>query len=491
MTTVTSLASHSPATGELLARYTVDDAESVDAAVRRARAAADWWAGLGFTGRKGHLLHWKHVLVRELDGIAELMHQETGKPVDDARLELILSVDHLDWAAKHASKELGSRRVPSGLLGFNLSANVSYLPLGVVGVIGPWNYPAFTPMGSIAYALAAGNTVVFKPSEFATGVGLRLVETFAEAVGGQPVLQAVTGFGDTGAALCRSDVNKIGFTGSTATGKRVMAACAESLTPVLIEAGGKDAAIVAADADLDLAADAITFSAMGNAGQTCVGIERAYVVDAVFDAFVERVAAIAGRVRVGAEPQAQLGPITMPGQIPVIRRHIEDAIARGGRAVVGGPESVRPPFVHPVVIVDVPEDSEAVTEETFGPTLIINRVRTLDEAVDRANSSRYGLGSAVFAGRRTAIAVADRLHTGMTSINGVQSFATVPSLPFGGTRESGFGRIHGADGLREFARPKAITRPRFRAPANLLSFARTARDMQIPLRLTRFLHKKG
>lgn len=270
-----------------------------------------------------------------------------------------------------------------------------------------------------------------------------------------------------------------------------MAACAQSLTPVLIEAGGKDAAIVAADADLGAAAEAIAFGAMGNAGQTCVGIERAYVVDAVFDRFVERVAAIADRIRVGAEPQAQLGPITMPAQVSVIRRHIEDAIARGGRAVVGGPESVRPPFVHPVVLVDVPEDSEAITEETFGPVLVVNRVRTLDEAVDRANSSRYGLGSAVFAGRRTATALAHRLHTGMTSVNGVQSFATVPSLPFGGTRESGFGRIHGADGLREFARPQAIARQRFRSPANLLSFARTARDMRIPMLLTRSLHKRG
>ncbi|NED37824.1 aldehyde dehydrogenase family protein [Streptomyces sp. SID8499] len=491
MTVQTSFESRSPATGEFLARHRVDSSVAVDAAVRRARVAADWWAGLGFTDRRRRLLRWKHVLVRELDGIAELMHQETGKPVDDARLELVLAVDHLDWAAKHASQVLGLRRVPSGLLGFNLAASVRYLPFGVVGVIGPWNYPVFTPMGSIAYALAAGNAVVFKPSEFATGVGVRLVETFAEAVHEQPALQAVTGFGDTGAALCRSAVDKIGFTGSTATGKRVMAACAQSLTPVLIEAGGKDAAIVAADADLGAAAEAIAFGAMGNAGQTCVGIERAYVVDAVFDRFVERVAAIADRIRVGAEPQAQLGPITMPAQVSVIRRHIEDAIARGGRAVVGGPESVRPPFVHPVVLVDVPEDSEAITEETFGPVLVVNRVRTLDEAVDRANSSRYGLGSAVFAGRRTATALAHRLHAGMTSVNGVQSFATVPSLPFGGTRESGFGRIHGADGLREFARPQAIARQRFRSPANLLSFARTARDMRVPMLLTRSLHKRG
>ncbi|WP_328988562.1 aldehyde dehydrogenase family protein [Kribbella sp. NBC_01245] len=484
------LESRSPATGELLATYPVDDATAVQAAVERAREAAGWWRDLGFDGRKSRLQAWKHTLVRRIDELAGLMHDETGKPLDDARLEAVVAIDHLGWAAKHAAKVLGPRRVPSGLIGINLAASVEYQPVGVVGVIGPWNYPILTPMGSIAYALAAGNSVVFKPSEHSPGVGVWLADTFAEAVPELPVFQVVTGFGATGAALCQAGVGKLGFTGSTATAKKVMAACAETLTPVLIEAGGKDAAIVAADADLDVAADAITFGAMGNAGQTCVGIERAYVESAVFDSFVEKVKVIAEGIQIGTDEQ--LGPITMPSQVPIIQRHIEDALANGGRAVVGGPESVRAPYVHPVVLVDVPEDSEAVREETFGPTLTITRVDSLDEAVRLANGGKYGLGSAIFSrSRKTAMDVARRLRTGMTSINGVQSFAMVPSLPFGGTGDSGFGRIHGPDGLKEFTRPKAVTRHRFKAPTRPLTFTRTTKDVVNTLKLLRILHGKG
>ncbi|MGH3434501.1 MAG: aldehyde dehydrogenase family protein, partial [Thermocrispum sp.] len=337
-----------------------------------------------------------------------------------------------------------------------------------------------------------GNAVVFKPSEHSPGVGAWIAETFALAVPDHPVLQVLTGFGPTGAALCRAGVDKLAFTGSTATGKKVMAACAESLTPVIVEAGGKDAVIVADDADVDAAAEAVAFGAMGNAGQTCVGIERAYVIEGVFDAFVGKVAEIAAGIRVGPEAHAQLGPITMPSQVEVIRAHIQDAVNRGGTAVVGGPESVKPPFVHPVVLTDVPEESDAVTEETFGPTITINRVRDVDEAVTRANATRYGLGSAVYSrSTDTAMRVAGRLRSGMTSINSVQSFAMVGGLPFGGVGDSGFGRIHGPDGLREFAAPKAIARQRYKPPVNLLSFARKPRDIKLALRLVRLLHGRG
>ncbi len=180
---------------------------------------------------------------------------------------------------------LKRRNVLSGLVMSNQAATVGYRPLGVVGVIGPWNYPVFTPMGSIAYALAAGNAVVFKPSEYSPGVGNWLADTFAEVVE-QPVFQVVTGLGETGAALCRAGVDKVAFTGSTETGKRVMAACAETLTPVVIEAGGKDAVLVDDDADLDAAADAAIWGACSNAGQTCTGVERVYVHERVYDEFL-------------------------------------------------------------------------------------------------------------------------------------------------------------------------------------------------------------
>ncbi|RKN42001.1 aldehyde dehydrogenase family protein [Micromonospora endolithica] len=469
------LVSTSPATGAEAGRFPAASPADVERAVARARDAAGWWAGLGFDGRRERLLRWRRLLARRIEELAELVHLEGGKPVADAIVEVATAVEHVDWAARNARRVLGPRRVRSRLVLAEFSAHLEYQPFGVVGVIGPWNYPVFTPIGSVAYALAAGNTVVLKPSEYTPAVGQWLVDTFAEVVGEQPVFTAVHGLGDVGAALCHSGVNKIAFTGSTATAKKVMAACAESLTPVLLEAGGKDAMIVDSDADLDAAADACVWGALTNAGQTCIGIERVYAVEPVFDAFVGKVVERAGRLTVGADG-ADIGPITMPSQLDVIRRHIDDALARGGRAVLGGADAVQPPYVRPTVLVDVPEDASAVREETFGPTVTINRVRDADEAVDRANAVPYGLGGSVF-GRRRAVAVARRLRSGMASVNSALTFAGMSTLPFGGVGDSGFGRIHGEDGLREFARPKAITRRRARSLLPAMTFDRTPADV--------------
>ena len=475
-----------PRTGEVVGTHPVHDAAAVEAAVARAESAAEWWGGLGFAERRRLLGEWRKVLVRKLDDLAHVVAEETGKPLDDARLELVLAIDHLDWAAKHAGKVLGRRRVSPGLLMRNQAASLTYRPIGVVGVIGPWNYPIFTPMGSIAYALAAGNAVVFKPSELTPGVGVALADTLAEIVDGRPLLQVVTGFGETGAALCRArGVGKIAFTGSTATGKRVMATCAESLTPVLIECGGKDPLIVDVDADLEAAADAAVWGGMSNAGQTCVGVERVYVHEAVAEAFTAKVVAKARGLRAGSG--GDFGPMTMPEQTAIVRRHVEDALAKGGRAVVGGAESVQEPFVGPVVIVDVPEESSAVTEETFGPLLVVNRVPDVDEAVRRANATAYGLGASVFS-RARGEEIAGRLRCGMVAVNGVISFAGIPGLPFGGVGDSGFGRIHGEDGLREFARPQAVARQRFPLPVPVTSFSRTAATMKALVGLVRARH---
>jgi acyl-CoA reductase-like NAD-dependent aldehyde dehydrogenase len=384
----------------------------------------------------------------------------------------VLAIDHIVWAAKNARKVLGPHRRSPGLLLANFSATVQYEPLGVVGVIGPWNYPVFTPMGSIAYALAAGNTVVFKPSEYTPGVGEWLATSFADAVPEHPVFQVITGLGPTGAALCTAGVDKVAFTGSARTARLVMAACAETLTPVVIEGGGKDSLLVDADANLDAAADAAVWGGMSNAGQTCVGVERVYVHEQVHDQFLAKLAEKVGEVRAGSDAGAKIGPITMPSQLKVISEHIADALARGGRALVGGTESVGERFVQPTVLTDVPEDSRAVTEETFGPTLTVAKVRDMDDAVERANATSYGLGNTVFS-RARGMELAKRLRSGMVSINSVISFAGIPSLPFGGVGDSGFGRIHGPDGLREFTRAKAIAKPRFRAPLELTTFTRT------------------
>ena len=484
-----SFDSLNPATSEVIATFRVFGEDDVGQTVERAHQAASWWANLSWTERRTRLLAWKSYLTRYIGRLAELVHTETGKPLGDAQLEILLAIVHIDWAARNARKVLRPHRVRPGLVAINQAATVEYQPLGVVGVIGPWNYPVFTPMGSIAYALAAGNAVVFKPSELTPAVGEWLVSSFAEVVPEQPVLQLITGAGQTGEFLARSAVSKIAFTGSAATAKKVMAACAQNLTPMVAECGGKDAFIVADDADLDAAADAAAWGALSNAGQTCVGVERVYVADAVYHSFLEKLIDRMSDIRPGDDREADYGPMTLPGQVEVVERHIADALARGGRAVVGGLASIRKPFIGPVILTEVPEESRAVSEETFGPTVTVTRVADLDEGVRLANASRYGLGSAVFArNKKAGMAAARSLHSGMTAVNSVISFAGVPSLPFGGSGDSGFGRIHGADGLREFARPKSITRQRMKPMVNLTSFSRTDQDMRKLLNLATMLH---
>jgi aldehyde dehydrogenase (NAD+) len=469
--TATSFDSLDPATGEIVATFPINSSAEVQAAVERARPAAKWWRELGYEGRKKRLRGWRSIIASRMDEFAELIHRENGKPVFDAIGELSIAIEHLDWASGAAPKVLGRRRVGSGLLAMNYSASVEYVPYGVVGVLGPWNYPVHTPMGSISYALAAGNAVVFKPSEFTPAIGAWLVDAFAEVVPEHPVFTLITGFGATGNALCTAGVDKLAFTGSTATGKKVMAACAAKLTPVVIECGGKDALIVAADADLDAAVEATVWGGLSNAGQTCAGVERVYAVDSVYDDFVARVTAAASTVRGGADVTADYGPITMPSQLDVIRAHITDAIAQGGRAVVGGPQSVQAPYVQPVVLVDVPQGSTAVQEETFGPTVTIAKVRDEQEAIALANDSRYGLGAAVFSAKHGR-EIAEQLSCGCVSINSAITYAMVPELPFGGVRDSGFGRIHGEDGLREFAWPRSVTSVRFPPPLKVTTFNR-------------------
>lgn len=476
-----------PANDEVVGTFPINTAEEVQAAVDRAREAADWWRELGFQGRAERLQRWKSAIARRLPELSELVHRENGKPIGDAELEAVLAIEHIDWAARNAPKVLARKRRKSGLLLANNAAYVEYHPVGVVGAIGPWNYPVYTPLGSVTYALAAGNVVVFKPSEYTPAIGKWLVDRFAEVVPEQPVLQLLTGFGETGAALVTAGVNKVAFTGSAATGKRVMAAAAATLTPVVIEGGGKDALLVDADADLDAAADAAVWGAFSNSGQTCTGVERVYVHRSVYDPFVGKVLEKARTVRGGTDDEASYGPMTMPKQIDIIRRHIDDALARGGKALIGGPDSVGDRVVQPTVLVDVPEDALAVREETFGPTMTIACVDDMEDATRKANDSSYSLGSTVFSKRR-GMEIAAKLNCGMTAINAPLSFAGIASLPFGGHGDSGIGRIHGEEGLREFSRPHAIARQKFAAPLLLTSFKRSKRTERLVRVMIRLLH---
>ncbi|MFF3182252.1 aldehyde dehydrogenase family protein [Rhodococcus pyridinivorans] len=484
-----TFASLDPRNGEVIAEYPVADEAAVGAAVERARVAARWWEAQGFRGRRDWLLEFKKAIASDATSLASVVAKETGKPFGDAFLEVMLAVEHLDWAAKNAKKVLRPRKVPSGVASFNQAATLEYKPLGVIGVIGPWNYPVYTPMGSIAYSLAAGNAVVFKPSELTPGVAKWLENKWNSIAPTQPVFQVITGLGETGSALVRSGVDKVAFTGSGPTARKVMAVCAESLTPLVAECGGKDAMIVAADANIDEAVEFAAFGAFGNAGQTCAGVERIYVEEPVYREFLDKLTATVRRAKPGGDEDSTYGPMTLPRQVDIVRSHIEDALKSGGKAVLGGLDSVQERIVEPVILTDVPETSAAVCEETFGPTVVVNKVRDLDEAVERANGTNYGLGASIFTrNKKKGRQLAERLRNGMVSVNSVLGFAAIASLPFGGIGESGFGRIHGADGLREFSRPKSVTVAKFSSPLKLMSLERPERDLKISRAMLQFMH---
>ncbi len=484
MNQLAEIISYSPSTGEEVGRYPNASEATIHELVARASAASHHWRALGFKGRKIILKSWAHYLAEHIDELAALVSAETGKPSSDAALEIAVGIDHLSWAAKHAGRYLRNSYRTPGVLMANMSTHVEYSPLGVVGVIGPWNYPVFTPMGSIAYALAAGNAVIFKPSEYTPGVGHWLGESFNLVAPQANIFFVATGGPDTGSALTKSAVNKIAFTGSSATGKKIAAACAENLTPVLMECGGTDPAIIDRDCDLNRAAEAVLWGAMANAGQTCVGIERVYVHEEIATRFTETISEMASELVVGHD----YGAMTMPKQLPIIDAHIKDAVRLGANFVVGSAESVQPPFVLPTIMVDVPEESLAVAEETFGPTLTIRSVASMGEAIHLANASKYGLAASVWS-KRNGKAIASELQCGMVSVNSVLAFTATPTMPFGGVKQSGYGRIHGPEGLREFAYTRSIVATRFNTPLNFATFKRSVGVDNFIKRLIKLLNR--
>jgi len=457
--------SFNPATGSLLGTFPIHSAADVASAVLVAREASRTWQELGFDGRRAALARWARHTARNLEDLVTLVHAENGKTRADATAEIFIALELIRWTSRNAQRVLGPQKVASGLLSFNHSALLEYRPYGVVGVIGPWNYPVFTPMGSIACALAAGNAVVFKPSEITPAIGQWVVDAFEAANPELPrgILTLVTGMGDTGAALCRSGVDKIAFTGSSATGRKIAATCAEKLTPVVLECGGKDVMIVADDADVPAAARMAAWAGLLNSGQTCIGLESVYVTESVRQEFLTCLKAEVAKAKPGVGPDATYGPMTLPGQLDVVSRHVTEALAAGATAVVGGLHSIRAPFIEPIVLVDVPDDNAAACEETFGPTIVVRTVADVDEAIALVNRHDYALGSSVYS-RHHGLDIARRLRPAQTAVNAAITFGTMPALPFGGNGASGYGRIHGDAGLREFATTKAITERRFTIP---------------------------
>lgn len=465
--TTDRLSSYNPATGAVVGTVPVHTAADVDAAVARARIAAKAWGALSFEARGEELTAFRKAIAAHADELAELMHAENGKPLLEAYVEVMMALSHVQHAASRAATAMAGKKVSSGVLA-NFRATISYHPLGVIGVIGPWNYPLFTPMGSIAYALAAGNAVVFKPSELTPLLAVKLAEIAAKTFALPDLLQVVTGAGATGAALAKSAVDKIAFTGSAATGKRVMMAAAERLTPVLLELGGKDPMIVAEDADIEKAAEACVYGALTNSGQACISVERVYVADAIHDRFVDEVVKNVRALKVGGD-DGDLGAMTSAAQVAIVKDHLDDAVAKGAKVHTGGSSAISGNFIQPTVLTDVTHQMKIMSDETFGPVIPIKRVDSLDEAIKLANDTTFGLGSSVFAGK-SAKTIADKLRAGMTAVNAVMAFSGIPSLPFGGVGDSGFGRIHGDEGIREFTRVKSTAEQAFSLPMNMMTF---------------------
>jgi aldehyde dehydrogenase (NAD+) len=461
------LSSYNPATHDLIGSVPIHGPAEVDAAVARARVAAERWGALSFEARREELTAFRKAIAGHVDDLADLLHRENGKPELEALTEVMMALSHIQHAAACAEAAMAPRRVSAGVLA-NFRATISYHPLGVVAVIGPWNYPLFTPMGSIAYALAAGNAVVWKPSELTPLIAVKVAEIGQRSFALPDLLQVVTGAGPTGAALARAAVDKVAFTGSPATGRRVMLAAAERLTPVLLELGGKDPMIVAEDADLEKAAEACVYGALTNAGQACISVERVYVAEPVHDRFVDEVVRQVRALKVGGD-DGDLGAMTSSAQVAIVKDHLEDAVSKGAKVLTGGPGAITGSYIQPTVLTGVDHRMKVMSDETFGPVIPIQRVGSLDEAVRLANDTRYGLGSSVFAGK-SARELAARLRAGMTAINSVMSYAGIPSLPFGGVGDSGFGRIHGDEGIREFTRVKSTAEQVVALPVNFLSF---------------------
>ena len=470
-----------PRNGEVIAEHEIFTKEAVDGAVKLAHSSFEKWHELGFNGRKRVLNDWKREIASRAKEFAELIALETGKPLGDAELEVAIAIAHLGWASKKAPYYLKTQSRQPGLLMFNMSAQVERVPFGVVGVIGPWNYPMFTPMGSIAYALAAGNTVVFKPSEFTPGVGVLLEESFNQVSKIPHIFKTITGLGDTGKFLCESPIQKMAFTGSTRTAKLVAESCSKNMVPVVLECGGKDPVLVDKDANLKLAAEYSIWSAMANAGQSCIGAERVYVHEKVAEKFTDEVMKIVRAL----EPGNSYGPATMPKQLEIIKRHIQSATDAGAKLLFGDVYSVNERIVNPVVMADVPENCSAMTEETFGPTIAINKVSDMNEAIRLSNASEYGLGASVFS-KRNGYKIAKQLDCGMVGINTAFAFAAVPSVPFGGAKQSGYGRIHGPEGLFEFTYARTLVRPRFEIPLRATSFKRTKNQERLISWLSKF-----
>jgi acyl-CoA reductase-like NAD-dependent aldehyde dehydrogenase len=457
------IAVENPATGAVLAHVPCCAADEVAAAVARARVAQPGWGAAGLDGRQRLFDRARRWILDNRERVVQTICSETGKTYEDALLaEVTYIVYALKFWANKAPKYLADERIRSSspfALGRRLV--VRYEPIGVVGVIGPWNYPMSNSFGDCLPALMAGNAVVIKPSDLTPLTSLLMAEMFGECGLPAHVYQVVTGDGETGAALI-DEADYVMFTGSTATGRKVMERAGRTLTPVSLELGGKDPMIVLADANLERAANAAVFHGMQNSGQTCISVERVYVEAPVYDEFVAKVTEKVRALRQGAPGDAgtiEVGAITMPRQSDIIARHVEDAVERGARVTVGGRRrDDGGHFFEPTILLDVDHTMECMREETFGPTLPIMKVDGVEEALRLANDTPYGLQGSVWTndvakGER----IARRIQAGVVCVNDAQVNYMAIELPQCGWKTSGLGSRHGGpDGIRKYCRKQGL-----------------------------------
>ena len=460
---VSRIASVNPATGEVLAELETAGPTEVRAAVARARAAQPGWYACGVRDRIRVLRRFQQILLARKAEIASRITQESGKPQVEALLtEVLVVLDAARFLIDNGFSLLRDERLPHGNLAVKTKVgHIVREPYGVIGIISPWNYPFSTPASEAMAALVAGNAVVLKPSELTPLIGLELGKLLCEAGVPDAVFQVLPGEGPTGAALVASDIDKLVFTGSVTTGRRIAQIAAERMLPVVLELGGKDAMLVLDDADVDVASSGAVWGAFVNAGQTCLSVERCYVHRSLYPAFLDACAAKARKLRVGngMDPTTEVGPMIHERQVRIVEAHLEDARQRGARVLCGGARlrELGPTFFAPTVLTDVTHDMRIMQEETFGPVLPIAPFDDDAEAVRLANESVYGLAASVWTrDRARGEALARRIQAGTVMVNDVVSCYAISEAPHGGVKASGIGRTHGCFGLEEMVRVKYV-----------------------------------
>lgn len=452
-----------PATGEQFGQIPVSTPEDIQRAMKEMRQAFMVWRRRPLRERIKALRKLQELIIDSLDEITAVLNKDTGKSRQDGLIEVMMTVDRLHQYYNHAPKWLARRRVPPGLYVFKRYYTEPH-PYGVVAVIGPWNYPFDLTMPIVCSALLAGNTVILKPSEVTAATGALVESLFHRVPELSPFVRVLHGGPAVGAALVRSNPDLIFLTGSTATGRKIAQAAAETMTPFIAELGGKDPMIVLEDADLQAAARWGAWGAFYNTGQTCMGIERVYVVESVYDEFVRLVLEEAKRIKMGYTPDIDnpynMGPLTFERQVNIARDHLEDALAKGARLLYGGKFAGM--FMEPTILVDVTHEMKLMREETFGPVMPIMKVKDEVEALWLANDCDYGLSASVWSNNmRQAKRVAHRLDVGSVNVNDAISHYPVSLLPFGGVKQSGNARTHGPEEVLQFTqlRSYAIGRP--------------------------------